>query len=144
MPTSPTLQWGPVAGTTVRKDLSNNNRLIFNINNNDVMTVSDDPCVLGVTGGINITGDYKRNGTKIDIDYVTPTTTFGDLIVEDGTNAVRFDLGTTGYVLSVDTSSATGLKWTSLTSLGNSAITASNIGTGEGVFAQKVVDDLEF
>ena len=62
----PTLQWGPIAGTSVRKDLNNNNRLITEINFTDVMVISDDPCVLGVTGGIDITGQYKINGIPIN------------------------------------------------------------------------------
>jgi hypothetical protein len=45
------------------------------------------------------------------IDQVTPTTTKGDIIVENGTNAVRLAVGSSGQVLTVDSTTETGLKW---------------------------------
>lgn len=47
----------------------------------------------------------------LDIDDVTPTTTKGDLIVEDGSNAIRLGIGTDTHVLVADSGEATGMKW---------------------------------
>lgn len=51
------------------------------------------------------------NPHSVDIDDVTPTTTKGDIIVENGTNAVRLPVGTDGQVLTADSAEATGVKW---------------------------------
>lgn len=47
----------------------------------------------------------------LDIDDVTPTTTKGDIIVEDGSNAIRLALGTDTHVLTADSAQPTGVKW---------------------------------
>jgi hypothetical protein len=47
----------------------------------------------------------------LDIDDVTPTTTKGDIIVEDGSNAIRLAIGTDTHVLTADSAEATGIKW---------------------------------
>jgi len=51
------------------------------------------------------------NPHSLDIDDVTPTTTKGDVIVENGANAVRLGVGTDGQQLEADSSEATGIKW---------------------------------
>ena len=47
----------------------------------------------------------------LDIDDVTPTTTKGDIIVEDGSNAIRVALGTDTHVLTADSTEPSGVKW---------------------------------
>src|SRR3990167_2978567 len=44
-------------------------------------------------------------------DALTPTTTKGDIIVENGTNAVRLAVGTNNNILTADSTAATGIKW---------------------------------
>jgi hypothetical protein len=51
-------------------------------------------------------------------DALSPTTTKGDLITNDGVNNVRQGVGTDGQVLSADSSQANGIKWSTPTSLG--------------------------
>ena len=51
------------------------------------------------------------NPHGVDIDDVTPTTTKGDIIVENGTNAIRVAVGTDGQVLEADSVEASGVKW---------------------------------
>lgn len=46
---------------------------------------------------------------------ISPTTTKGDLIVDDGTNDVRFALGSNGTLLQVNSATATGLQYTTST-----------------------------
>lgn len=43
--------------------------------------------------------------------YDDPTTSKGDLVVNDGTNAIRLPVGTNGQMLVADSSQASGLKW---------------------------------
>ena len=68
-----------------------------------------------------------------DIDDVTPTTTKGDIIVEDGSNAVRLSVGTDGQVLTADSASTEGVKWSDITDdvfewvTGGVLVTATNI-----------------
>jgi len=51
------------------------------------------------------------NPHTVDIDDVTPTTTKGDVIVEDGTNAIRVAVGSNDQVLTADSAQASGVKW---------------------------------
>ena len=44
-------------------------------------------------------------------DALAPTTTKGDLIVNDGSDNVRLAVGTNNYVLTADSAQATGVKW---------------------------------
>jgi hypothetical protein len=48
---------------------------------------------------------------NLDIDDVTPTTAKGDLIVENGSNAVRLPVGTNDQLLTADSGEASGVKW---------------------------------
>lgn len=70
-----------------------------------------------------------NNPHSTDIDDVTPTTTKGDIIAENGTNAVSFNVGTDGQVLTADSAEATGLKWVD-PSAGGTAITKNQITHG--------------
>lgn len=55
--------------------------------------------------------DGEGNCDTLTIDSFTPTTTKGDIIVENGSNAVRLAVGTNGQVLTADSAEATGIKW---------------------------------
>jgi hypothetical protein len=44
-------------------------------------------------------------------DALAPTTTKGDLIVDDGTNNIRLPVGTNGQVLTADSTQTAGVKW---------------------------------
>lgn len=83
------------------------------------------------------------NPHSVDIDDVTPTTTKGDLIVQNGANAVRLAVGTNDYVLTADSAEATGLKWAAASGSGETN-TASSQGTGTSIFYQKSGIDLQF
>lgn len=54
------------------------------------------------------TGQSTQTGA---FDALSPTTTKGDLIVDNGTNAVRLPVGTNGYVLTADSTVSEGVKW---------------------------------
>lgn len=70
-----------------------------------------------VGGGAVDSVNSQTGVVVLDIDDVTPTTTKGDIIVENGTNAVRLPVGTDGQVLKADSAEATGVKWDTNTAL---------------------------
>lgn len=61
-----------------------------------------------------------------------PLTTKGDLLTYDGSNLVRLGVGTDGYVLTADSTAATGLKWAAGGG-GGSGSTTTYFGTGAPV-----------
>ena len=61
----------------------------------------------------------SKNSSGVITTY-QPTNTKGDITAHDGTSQVRLPVGTDGYVLQSDSSTATGLKW------------AVNTGSGQG------------
>jgi hypothetical protein len=75
-------------------------------------------------------------------DALAPTTTKGDLIGFDGTDNVRLAVGTNNFVLTADSTTATGLKWAAagggsnnITSLGlweNNATISANYSIASG------------
>jgi hypothetical protein len=67
----------------------------------------------GVTGTLAIAnGGTGQTTATAAFNGLAPGTTKGDLIVHDGTNEVRLAVGATnGHVLTVDSTTATGVKW---------------------------------
>jgi hypothetical protein len=61
-----------------------------------------------VTIGQGGTGQTAKTAA---FDALSPTTTKGDLIVSDGTDNVRLPVGTDTYVLTADSTQASGLAW---------------------------------
>jgi len=81
------------------------------------------------------------NPHSVTINQIKPTTTKGDLIVDNGTSAVRFGVGSNGQALIADSTQATGVTWGSVAS----SDTASNVGVaGVGLFKQKTGGNFEF
>jgi hypothetical protein len=65
-----------------------------------------------VTGTLPIANGGTGQTTAVAaFDALAPTTTKGDLIVNDGSDNVRLAVGTNNYVLTADSSQATGVKW---------------------------------
>lgn len=65
------------------------------------------PIANGGTAGATATAGFNN---------LSPITTKGDLISSDGSNNVRFAVGSNGAVLSADSTQTTGLKWISVLS----------------------------
>ena len=67
-------------------------------------------------------GTYDSTGalrqTTPSFDSISPITTKGDLITSNGTTDVRLPVGTNDFVLTADSTQATGLKWASATTTG--------------------------
>ncbi len=66
-----------------------------------------------VTGTLPIAnGGTGQTSTVAAFDALAPTTTKGDLIVHNGTDNIRVAVGATnGHVLTVDSATASGVKW---------------------------------
>jgi hypothetical protein len=66
-----------------------------------------------ITGTLGITNGGTGQTTAVAaFDALAPTTTKGDLILHDGTDNVRLAVGgTDGHVLTVDSTTSTGVKW---------------------------------
>jgi hypothetical protein len=65
-----------------------------------------------VTGTVAIAnGGTGQTSATNAFDALSPTTTKGDLIVSNGTDNVRLAVGTDSYVLTTDSTTATGVKW---------------------------------
>lgn len=60
---------------------------------------------------LTITESQISDLSHVDIDDITPTTTKGDLLVENGSIVTRLGVGTNGQVLTADSAESTGIKW---------------------------------
>lgn len=65
-----------------------------------------------VTGVVAIAnGGTGQSSQTAAFDALAPTTTKGDLIVSNGTDNIRLGVGTDAYVLTADSTAASGIKW---------------------------------
>jgi hypothetical protein len=73
-----------------------------------------------ITGTLGIANGGTGQTTAVAaFDALAPTTTKGDIIVSDGTDNVRLAVGgTNGHVLTVDSTTATGVKWAAVSASG--------------------------
>ncbi len=100
------------------------------------------PLTTGVTGTLGIANGGTGQTTQTDaFDALAPTTTKGDLIGHNGTDNVRFGVGTNGYVLSADSTAAPGVAWKSAVSLGvlTLPVSIANGGTAKTTISAKSV-----
>jgi hypothetical protein len=80
-----------------------------------------------VTGVVAIANGGTGQTTQTSaFDALAPTTTKGDLIVNNGTDNVRLGVGTDTYVLTADSTAATGVKWAAAAG-GGSNITSQGL-----------------
>ena len=85
-----------------------------------------------VTGVVAIANGGTGQTTAVAaFDALSPATTKGDLIVSNGTDNVRQAVGTDTFVLTADSTTATGVKWAASTGSGatitNDTTTATNL-----------------
>lgn len=85
-----------------------------------------------VTGTLPIANGGTGQTTAVAaFDGLAPTTTKGDLIVNDGADNVRLPVGTDNYVLTADSAQASGIKWALASGSGatiiNDTTTSTNV-----------------
>lgn len=85
-----------------------------------------------VTGTVAIANGGTGQTTKTPaFNALSPTTTKGDLILNNGTDNVRQAVGADGLVLQADSTTATGVKWaataTNTIAISNDTTTATNL-----------------
>ena len=84
--------------------------------------------VIGITLPLTIgQGGTGQITQTLGFNALSPLTTKGDLVAYNGTNNVRFAVGTDGQCLTAASSQAAGLQWASCT---GGTVTVSNGGTG--------------
>lgn len=97
--------------------------------------INDGSGVLSSEAALNITRGGTGQATAIAaFNALSPSTTKGDLISNDGTNDVRLAVGTNSQVLTANSGTASGLEWTNSAVADNSItpakLTTSVAGTG--------------
>lgn len=92
------------AGVPTFRSISAND--IPTLNQNTTGTASN---VTGVVAIAN--GGTGQTSQTAAFDALSPTTTKGDLIVYDGTDNIRLGVGADTYVLTADSTAASGMKW---------------------------------
>ena len=100
----------------VSGDLSLANTGAFTINNLAVTNAKIANATIDLTTKVTNVLPIANGGTNgstktTAFDNLSPTTTKGDLIVNDGTNNVRQAVGADTFVLTADSAQATGIKW---------------------------------
>jgi len=88
-----------------------------------------------VTGALAIANGGTGQTTKTAaMDALAPTTTKGDLLVDNGTNVIRVAVGTNNQVLTADSAQASGVKWAAASG-GAHTFEASNAATVSSSYA---------
>lgn len=101
-----------LVGTTSTQALTN--KTISGSSN----TITNVSLTTGVTGTLPIAnGGTGQTAQTAAFDALSPLTTKGDLIVNNGTNDIRLAVGTNNYVLTADSAEASGVKWAANTNV---------------------------
>lgn len=113
---------GAIVGTSDTQTLTN--KTISGASN----TITNVSLSSGVTGTLPIAnGGTGQTAQTAGFNALSPTTTKGDLIVDDGADAIRVGVGTNGQVLTADSAEASGVKWANPAG-GGDALTSSGLG----------------
>jgi trimeric autotransporter adhesin len=121
--------------TTTQANITTANITTANITTANVTNLSSSNVVItggSITGITDLTvadGGTGASNATTAFNNLAPTTTKGDIIVNNGTNNVRLAAGSNGQVLSANSSTSSGLQW----------ITSSGGGGGGGGFGNMQV-----
>ena len=77
-------------------------------------------------------GGTGQTAKTAAFDALSPTTTKGDLIVSDGTDNIRLGVGTNNFVLTADSTAASGVKWATVSASFTGGTLTSNLTVAAG------------
>lgn len=101
-------------------------------------TISNISLTTGVTGTLPIAnGGTGQTTQSAAFDALSPMTTKGDLVVNNGTNDVRLPVGTDTYILTSDSTQANGVKWSA-----PSTVSTANVISKTTTYTAAVGDDI--
>lgn len=96
-----------------------------------------------VTGTIAIAnGGTGQTTATAAFNALSPVNTKGDLLVHNGTNNIRLPAGVNGYVLTADSSEASGVKWAAAS--GGGSLTIKEVNSGGDVETVTSVNTIKF
>lgn len=93
-----------------------------------------------LTGSVPIAnGGTGQTTQTAAFDALSPLTTKGDLIVNDGTNDIRLAVGTNDFVLTADSTQASGVKWAAASGGSGSPVVVSAVNNSAQVLPAATV-----
>jgi len=93
-----------------------------------------------LTGSVAIANGGTGETTQTAaFDALSPLTTKGDLIVNDGTNDIRLAVGTNDFVLTADSTQASGVKWAAASGGSGSPVVVSAVNNSAQVLPAATV-----
>jgi len=103
-------------------------------------TITNVSLSTGVTGALPIAnGGTGQTTQTAAFDALSPLTTKGDLIVNDGTNDIRLAVGTNDFVLTADSTQASGVKWAAASGGSGSPVVVSAVNNSAQVLPAATV-----
>lgn len=103
-------------------------------------TITNVSLSAGVTGTLPIAnGGTGQTTQTAAFDALSPLTTKGDLIVNDGTNDIRLAVGTDAFVLTADSTQASGIKWAAASGGSGSPVVVSAVNNSAQVLPAATV-----
>lgn len=100
-------------------------------------TLTNIPLSSAVTGTLPIAnGGTGQTTQTAAFDALSPISAKGDLIVNNGTNDVALAVGTNAFVLTADSTTATGLKWAASSAASLTNPTVQRFTTGSGTYTR--------
>lgn len=103
-------------------------------------TITNVSLSTGVTGALPIANGGTGQATQTAaFDALSPLTTKGDLIVNDGTNDIRLAVGTNDFVLTADSTQASGVKWAAASGGSGSPVVVSAVNNSAQVLPAATV-----
>ncbi len=100
------------------------------------------PLTTGITGILGLANGGTAGATQTaGFNSLSPTTTKGDIIVSNGTDNIRFGVGTNTYALIADSGQASGLNWASVPAISSLSNNIIPKGAGSTAYANSSITD---
>ena len=104
-------------------------------------TITNVSLSTGVTGTLPIAnGGTGQTTQTAAFDALSPLTTKGDLLVNNGTNDIRLSVGTNTHVLTADSAEPSGMKWAAVSGGGSTSKTVGAKISSGGIVSGETED----